>query len=276
MLIPGCCAAIGLAASFLFTAWTFQSGELTVAALDVGQGQSVLLRSGHYLTLVDCGGDGPDNAGDVAADYIQSLGCTSLDLLVVSHYHEDHANGIPQLMKRMDVKSIALPDVEVGDPLRNEILALAKEQSVEIWMVRDDTHVFLGEDQELILYPPMYGGEETNELGLTVLASCGDCDVLLTGDMGSQTETELLEYTPLPDIELLIVGHHGSKYSTGEELLQTLRPETAIISVGENNSYGHPAKETLERLEQQGTQVYRTDLQGTVVIRYQMEEEASD
>lgn len=78
----------------------------------------MLLRTGDYLTLVDCGGEGQRDPGDVAADYIQAQGMARLDLLVVSHYHTDHANGIPQLLRRIPVGTIALPDVEEGDPLR--------------------------------------------------------------------------------------------------------------------------------------------------------------
>ena len=270
-LIPLASAAGTLIVCVLFTSLTFRAGELTAAVLDVGQGQSVLLQAGNYLTLVDCGGDGPDNPGDVAADYLHSLGRNSLDLLVVSHYHKDHANGIPQLLKRVNVSAIALPDVEEEDPLRREILELAEERGVEVWLIREDTVISLGEDQEFTLYAPMGGGTGTNELGLTVLATAGDSDVLLTGDMNAQGERELLDQVRLPDIELLVAGHHGSKYSTTQELLEATRPETAVISVGAGNRYGHPARETLERLDRAGTEIYRTDLQGTVVIRFQPE-----
>lgn len=265
-LIPVCAAVVTLAASVLFTSMTFQAGELTAAVLDVGQGQSVLLRAGNYLTLVDCGGDSQDNAGDVAADYIQSFGRNTLDLLVVSHYHADHANGIPQLLRRIHVSAIALPDVEEVDSLRQEILDLAKEQQIEIWFIRQDTHIDLGEDQKFTLFAPLGVGTDTNELGLSVLATAGDFDVLLTGDMSGQVEQLLLEHTGLPDLELLVVGHHGSKSSTTQELLDCTKPELAAISVGKQNRYGHPAQETLERLDTAGTEIYRTDLQGTVVI----------
>ena len=267
MIFPLASGLGTLAVCVLFTSLTFRTGELTAAVLDVGQGQSVLLSAGNYLTLVDCGGDGPDNAGDVAADYIQSLGRFSLDLLVVTHYHGDHANGIPQLLKRMDVSAIALPDVEEGDPLRRAILELAEEKKIEVWFIREDTHISLGEDQEFTLYAPLGQGADTNELGLTVLASAGDFDVLLTGDMGGQAEQLLLDHADLPDVELLVAGHHGSRYSTTPELLETVRPEMAVISVGRSNRYGHPAQETLERLAEFGADIYRTDLQGTVVVR---------
>lgn len=267
ILLPSA-AAFTLCLSMLFQAGSFRSEDLSAAVLDVGQGQSVLFQVDHYLTLVDCGGDARDNAGDIAADYIQALGRTSLDLLVVTHYHTDHANGIPQLLKRVDVSAIALPDVEADDALRREILALAEERNIEVWFIREDTTIFLGEDQELTLYPPLEGGTETNELGLTVLVRSGDCDALLTGDMGGETEQQLLDYVPLPDIELLVVGHHGSKYSTTEELLAAVQPETAVISVGADNRYGHPAQETLDRLASRDIAILRTDRDGHVLVRY--------
>ena len=122
------------------------------------------------------------------------------------------------------------------------------------------------EGESLRLFAPL-GAGETNEEGLSVLATSGDFDVLITGDMGGDVEQLLLEHTELPHVELLVVGHHGSKYSTSPELLTAIQPETAVISVGADNRYGHPTSETLERLSAAGTELYRTDLQGTVLIR---------
>jgi len=266
-LFPLLAAGGTLAVCILFTSLSFRAGELTTAVLDVGQGQSVLLHSGGYFTLVDCGGDGRDNAGDVAADYLQSLGRFSLDLLVVSHYHADHANGIPRLLERVEVSAIALPDVEPEDPLRAKILELAEAEGAEVWFIREDTGILLGEEQSFTLYAPLNEGADTNEIGLAVLATAGDYDVLLTGDMDGETERLLLDHADLPDVELLIAGHHGSRYSTTQDLLSAVKPETAVISVGAGNRYGHPNSETLERLEKAGADIYRTDLQGTVVIR---------
>ena len=98
-----------------------------------------------------------------------------------------------------------------------------------------------------------------------VLASAGEFDALVTGDMSDTVEGRLVKYGRLPDIELLVVGHHGSKYATSEELLRTTAPELAVISVGYNN-YGHPTEETLARLAQYGCQIYRTDWYGTVTV----------
>ena len=118
---------------------------------------------------------------------------------------------------------------------------------------------------ELTLYPPMTAGD-TNEEGLAVLGTWGEFDVLITGDMSSATERRLLERYELPDTEVLVVGHHGSKNSTSEDLLRAVMPEVGIISVGENN-YGHPTYEAMERMAFYGMTLYRTDLQGNVLIR---------
>jgi competence protein ComEC len=94
-----------------------------------------------------------------------------------------------------------------------------------------------------------------------------NCDILITGDRSAAGERELMRQVDLPELEVLIVSHHGSKHSTGNALLQKTRPEVAIISVGIDNLYGHPAKETLNRLQESGCIVYRTDQHGTVVYR---------
>ena len=106
-----------------------------------------------------------------------------------------------------------------------------------------------------------------NESGLCVLFQMENCAILITGDRNAFAERMLLRNIEIPDLDVLVVGHHGSKYSTGKELLEATKPETAIISVGENNPYGHPAQETLDRLIEFGCKVYRTDLHGTIIYR---------
>lgn len=102
-------------------------------------------------------------------------------------------------------------------------------------------------------------------MGLTYLCTAGDYDFLVTGDMNTAAEKLLLEKWQLPDIEVIAVGHHGAATSTSSELLKALRPETALISVGDN-SYGHPSNQTLRRLLVSGAEIFRTDLQGDIHI----------
>ena len=262
-LIPICSCAALLCVSLLCGSAELGAGVLTVSVLDVGQGQSILLRSGNTLALVDCGGSGAQNAGDTAADAVGRLGRTRLDLLILTHCHADHAGGVPALLERLEVGTLVLPDVEPESPLRQEILALAREKGTRVALLTEDSTAELGK-ASLRLYAPL-GSGDTNEEGLAVLCSAGSFDALITGDMDQTIEGRLIKYGNLPDIELLVAGHHGSKYAVSEELLLAVKPEYAVISVG-YNSYGHPAPETLERLGAAGCDIYRTDLMGTVTF----------
>lgn len=268
ILFPACAGAVTLAVSVLFTAVTFRMGVMTASVLDVGQGQSVLLRLGDFVTLVDCGGDAYDNAGDTAADYVQAKGYNKIDLLVVSHCHADHVNGIPQLLRRVRVDLLVLPEGEEDSDLRHEILTLAQEKGTEVRTIQEDTYLDLGGNRAVALFAPLGQGTKTNELGLTVLASAGEHDVLITGDMGGDVEQLLRGHTELPDVEMLVAGHHGSEDSTTPELLAAVKPELAVVSVGAHNSYGHPAMDTLIRLDEAGADIYRTDLYGTVTVQF--------
>ncbi len=252
------CAAIG------FSRLEVEASHLTVTALDVGQGSSTALLSGGRAALVDCGGSGSRSAGDTAADYFAAMGRTRLDLLALTHFDSDHFNGVEQLFYRMKVDKVAIPaaDTDPGDAAR--IAQLAEKEGAEIILVDDTKTLDLG-DAAITLFPPL-GSGTTNESGQFILCTYHDFDVLITGDADSFVEKMLVKYQPIPDIEVLLVGHHGSKNSSCEEFLQATAPELAIISAGANNSYGHPAPEALERLENIGSQIYRTDESGAITI----------
>lgn len=260
--MPLAAGTAGLVLAVALTRASFYQGDLSVTVLDVGQGQSVLLRTGELLTLVDCGGDSRDDPGDVAANYLQALGRSEIDLLVVSHCHADHANGIPQLLNRVTVGELVLPDVEEDDPLRGAILAAAEEKGIPVHFLREQTDF-----GSVTLFPPMSGTGSTNELGLTVLATVGQTDVLITGDMEEEGELRLVEAVDLPDIEVLVAGHHGSETSNTQALLEATTPDLALISVGLNNKYGHPSYDALVRLDEIGAKIYRTDLYGTIEVQ---------
>lgn len=261
-IVPVCACAVTLCLSAVLTVQTARRADLTVTVLDVGQGQSVVLTAGNTTALVDCGGT--KAPGDTAATYLQSIGKGTLDLLVLTHFHADHAGGVPELLRRVEVKALAVPDVDPEDPLRQEIEAAAAAQGTEVWYVTETSRAAL-DTAELTLYPPLPGSQEVNEQCLTVLCTTGDWDALLTGDMPGEEEQRLAARGILPDVELLIVGHHGAGSSTTEALLDAVSPEWAVISVGVNH-YGHPARETLDRLAQRNIAVYRTDQMGSVTL----------
>ncbi len=240
--------------------------SMTASVLNVGQGEAVLLSSGGQTALVDCGSSNSwINAGTVAANEINTLGQTELTYLILTHYHNDHANGLETLFSRVKVRYLVVPKLSDAESwqMQSEVLALAEQYQTEVLLLEAEEHIAMGK-AELTIFPPM-GTGSNNEEGLSLLCSCEGVDILVTGDMDGETEQVLLSSAVLPELEVLVVGHHGSKYSTSEALLETLSPETAVISVG-SNSYGHPAAETLVRLEEAGADIRRTDWNGKVSI----------
>lgn len=262
-------AALALAASVKLGAARYRN-DLDVLVLDVGQGQSVALASGGEFALVDCGsGNSWKDPGADAAWQLQSMGCRRLDWLILTHYDKDHVSGVTGLLARMKVDALLVPEAEDDAGLQSVVLAAARENGVNIRFITERECLSFGKGI-LAIFPPL-GSDGDNDQGLAILASAGDKDFLITGDMDSGTEEKLLAAYDLPDIEGLMAGHHGSKYATSQALLAALRPETACISVGAN-SYGHPTEEALLRLARQGCDIYRTDLHGTIHLAWNQEE----
>ena len=242
-----------------------QYGAFRAAVLDVGQGESVALCSCSEAALVDCGSSNSYvDAGSVAADALQSAGIRRLSAVIVTHYHADHTNGLTEVLTRLPVDTLYLPDIEDEYGVRDRLISLAAHQGADVVFVTEPTRIALGE-AVLTVYPPLLTTGDLNEQGLTALATAGDFDLLITGDMAGQTEQLLAQTYPLPDVEVLVVSHHGSRYSSDESFLRAITPDNAVISVGDNR-YGHPAEETLRRLQAVGATVWRTDQQGSIRI----------
>ena len=177
-----------------------------------------------------------------------------------SHYDADHAGGAEQLLSVIPADTLYLPIQEEESNIRD---ALAKKYEKKIHWVDADLHL---DDANITIFASS-DTQDSNESSLCILFQPENCDILITGDRSEEGELALMEHTTLPDLEILVAGHHGSRTSTSWELLDATRPEIVIISVGEDNSYGHPAWETLERLSLFGCGVYRTDTEGTIIFR---------
>ena len=267
-LVPFAISLASLACILCITHVSMISSDGAVAVMDVGNGQCIALTDGKNSVLVDCGSAGTvNNAGSLATSYLKSRGRNSVDAIALTHLHSDHAKGVVRLLNTMKVKTIIMPASAVQtdeNGLYEKIVSAAAANGTELIFVDSASDYAYG-DIELKIYEPSEKGDD-NERCLTLTASVDGYNVLITGDAGKSVERELAENEDLSGTDLLIAGHHGSKNSTCQELLQSAEPEAAVISVGYNN-YGHPTNAVLERLQAYGVEIYRTDLMGRIIIR---------
>jgi len=243
-------------------------GDFEAIVMDAGQGQCVVLASDGEFSLIDCGsGNSWYDTGNNAADLLITMGCRKLDMLVLTHYDSDHVNGVADVLTRLEVDTLYMPTESDAEGLQSDIERLAEQHGTKACYVDNRMLAASLGSAELRLLPSEGNSSEDNEQGLAVQAVFDNKSVLLTGDMNRASEKRLLDTYDFLAANVLIAGHHGAKGSTSSELLEELAPETVCISVG-SNSYGHPAKETLRRLAEQGCTVYRTDLHGNIRLSW--------
>ena len=254
------CIVIGLVGALAFSWLEVRRDNYRLTAVDVGQGQCLILQNQGEYYVVDCGGDDGDSAAEQAIQLLRSQGIFRLDGLILTHYDTDHAGGAAQLLSKIPADTIYLPVIDEDSDLRDALMAQYPEDIC--WVTED-----LALDEAAITIYPAFTGDDGNDRSLCILFQPADCDILITGDRSEEGELALMEHTDLPDLEILIAGHHGSRTSTSWSLLNETKPEIVIISVGEDNRYGHPTWETLQRLELFGCNIYRTDLMGTIIFR---------
>ncbi len=239
-----------------------QNGEDFVSFLDVGQGDSILISSNGYNALVDTG---PPESEDALLENMEELQVDDIDVLIVSHLHNDHTGGIKALCENYSVDNLIAPDLETKS---NKDTDIAKEtvlsQGGRVYVAQAGMNFILGDFEITVVgfYPDM---AEENNRSVVVMAKIGEYKFLLTGDAQAKMENRLLLDGIVLDCDVLKAGHHGSKTSTSEKFLEAASPQFSVISVGEDNKYNHPSTSVLEDLEDAST-VLRTDEDGTVTF----------
>lgn len=257
-----------LTANYFFTTQA-QNRELIISFLDIGQGDAALIKTpaGHNI-LID-GGPGTKILEPLSKEL--SWYDKTIDLMILTHPHSDHVDGLIPVLKRYEVKQILSTGVVHSSPTYLAWLDLVREQNIPLTIVDREQTIDLGSDCCLqLIYPltNLSGREVTNLNNSSIVARLlyKDTSFLFMGDAEIEVEQELIQVAVVLKSDVLKAGHHGSDTSSSKEFLDLVRPEFAIISSGIDNSFGHPSRRALKRLERVGASILRTDELGTIRI----------
>lgn len=234
---------------------------LTVHFIDVGQADSALLVCGEDAMLID-GGNVADSS--LVVSYLEQQGISQLDYVLCTHGHEDHVGGLSGPLNTCAAGHVLSPVTEYDSKAFEDFVKYTQAQGLELEVPAPGDTFALGEAQVTVL-GPVEAYSEPNNTSIVLRVAFGETSFLFTGDMETKAEQDLLEQGADLSATVLKVGHHGSDTSSSYAFLREVMPEYAVISVGEDNDYGHPSDDVLSRLRDAGTTVYRTDRQGTVV-----------
>lgn len=237
------------------------SSEDFVVVLDADQGDSILICSNGQSALIDTGKEMNSRA---LLTGIRSYGVDSLDALIISHSHEDHAGGAEFILNNIETHNIVVPKFK-SDENVSELNSAISKSGAEIFTATEGMVINIGDFEFTVLYADN-SDDDINNRSLIIIADIEGKKFLFTGDAEVGAEKALIGSGINFDCDVLKVGHHGSRTSTSEAFLEIATPEYAAISVGENNSYGLPDEDIIERLENYGAKVIRTDYVGDIVF----------
>ena len=247
---------------------TAPDGILEVHIIDVGQGDSILVRTDDRVLLIDAG---TNSSEDELRAYLDACGIEDIDCFVCTHPHEDHIGGADMILGEYNVERLIMPESESTTVTFTKLLdALEESDAVYTEPVVGDVYT-IGGFAFTILAPDESVADDSNNSSVVLRLDYGSTSFMFTGDAEAESEACILaEFSPSElDCDFLKLGHHGSTTSTSEAFLDAVSPEYAAISCGEGNSYGHPHRETLDKLASRGItgdKLLRTDLDGTCVI----------
>ena len=240
-------------------------GAVHITFLDVGQADCALIRTADTVIVVDTGAVASN--GTELVSYLRRAGIKRIDLLVLSHPHEDHIGGAPALLREFDVAACLMTDLLEDSAVFRETVSALKNETCEVTRAVADVVLTCGGFTVEVLSPIKEFYSSMNDASAVIRVKFGDFAALFTGDISDVVEAELVEhYGDALEADILKVAHHGSSSATGMDFLLAVRPRYAAISCAAGNEYGFPHAEVLARLAVIGAEVYRTDTEGTVTF----------
>jgi competence protein ComEC len=241
---------------------TQTKGELKVHFIDVGQGDSILIDLGETEVLIDGGEKSPG-----VVSYLDKYVDGPLEVMVATHPHADHIGGLIAVLDTFQVEQIWHNGDTSTSKTYTEFMSAVHSEGAPVHTGRRGDKISAGELSFTILNPSTLAGT-TNNNSIVASLSYGNVDFLFTGDAEQEAEAAMLAASdiPVPEVEILKVGHHGSRTASSKDFLAVTSPEVAVYMAGKGNSYGHPHQETLDALDQIGAKIYGTDVNGTIIV----------
>lgn len=230
--------------------------------MDVGQADAILIKQGTSAMLVDAGNNAD---AEFVVQYIKAQGVTKLNYVIGTHPHEDHIGGLDAVIKAFQIEKIIMPKAVATTKTYEDVLAAIQQKGLRITAPVPGTQYGLGSATFTVLAPNSAAYESLNNHSVVIRLAFGETSFLLTGDAEEVSEKEMLDKGFVLKSDVLKVSHHGSATSTTANFLGAVDPRCAVISVGTENSYGHPSSSVIKRLQDRGVLVYRTDENGTVI-----------
>jgi competence protein ComEC len=242
--------------------------ELTVAFLDVGQGDAIYIETPDGVQLLIDGG--PDSAILRALPEVMPLFDRSIDVVLATHSDKDHIGGLVDVLARYTVETIVQTENTNDTSTAAAFTKAVENEGADLRLARAGQVYELGASTTLMILSPAYDPTdwESNAASIVAILEYGETSFLLTGDAGVNTEEYLIEtYGPLLASDVLKLGHHGSDTSSSEPFLDMVRPTVAVVSAGRDNSYGHPHSSVVQSVEERGIGLFTTASHGTIIFK---------
>ena len=231
--------------------------DLLIDFIDVGQADSILVRNQDKVMIIDAG---TNEAGETVVNYLKNLGITKIDYLIGTHPHEDHIGGLDDVINNFDIGQIYMPKIETTTKTFEDVLDAIENKNLTITAPNKGDKIELGQAVGEFMTEPILDKDNLNVSSLVLRLEFGNTSYLFMGDAEEENE----ETIHWPKTDVLKVGHHGSSTSSSESFLEQVQPKYAIIMAGKDNSYGLPKQETIDKLNNIGCEIYRTDEDGTI------------
>ena len=254
--------AKAVVSSVTVTPTTSVNGTLKVHYINVGQGDSILIQQGSKNMLIDTGTNASTNS---LMAYLQSLNIKKIDVLVLTHPHEDHIGGADAVIKAFDIKTLYMNKVTTTTKTYKDVINAMISKGLKPTAPNAGDSFKLGSENCTILSPINTDYKDLNTYSIVIKLVYGNNKFLFTGDAQASNEEDMINKGYDLSADVLKVGHHGSDTSTTDAFLSKVNPKYAVISCGKDNDYGHPHKSTMDKLQAKGVSVYRTDESGTIV-----------